>query len=30
MPAEVGQLGINFRIKPIGLENRRFQVVQIE
>jgi hypothetical protein len=24
MPAEVSQFGINFRIKPIGLENRRF------
>ena len=29
MPAEVGQFGINFRIKPIGFENRRFKLSRL-
>jgi hypothetical protein len=30
VPTKVGQLRIDFRIKPVGLEHSRFEVVQIQ
>jgi hypothetical protein len=30
MPAEVSQLGIYLRIKPVGSEHRRLHIIEIE
>ena len=30
VPAEVGQLAVNFWIEPIGFQDRRFEVVQVQ
>src|SRR5580700_6836083 len=30
VPAEVGQLWIDLRIKPIGLQHRRFHIVEVQ
>jgi hypothetical protein len=30
MPTEVGQLWVDLRIKPVGLEHRRLHIVEVE